>query len=191
MPGDASQPALSLRHDDVSIDAALVRRLLAAQFPQWAELPIAPVTSPGVDNVTYRLGGGMSVRLPRCARWVGQVAREQWWLPRLAPHLPLPVPVPLAMGAPGEGYPFPWSVYRWLDGENAALARIADPRQAAADLAGFIAALQPGQELRVVAGLGGQGQCLLHGRGPAVAGGAGGCPLRAERAREQLAPHSA
>jgi aminoglycoside phosphotransferase (APT) family kinase protein len=126
----------------VYIDVAVVRRLLAAQFPQWAQLPIAPVARSGVDNATYRLGEDMSVRLPRLPRWIGQVEREQRWLPRLAPHLPLAVPVPLAKGIPGEDYPFPWSVYRWLDGENASLERITDPRQAAIDLARFFAALQ-------------------------------------------------
>jgi aminoglycoside phosphotransferase (APT) family kinase protein len=127
---------------EVHIDAALVRRLLTAQFPQWADLPIAPVASPGVDNMTFRLGGDMSVRLPRYARWAGQVAREQRWLPYLAPHLPLAVPVPLAKGEPGEGYPFPWSVYQWIEGEAAAPERLTDPYQVAADLAGFIGALQ-------------------------------------------------
>lgn len=127
---------------DVQIDAALVRRLVAAQFPQWADLPVSTVPKSGVDNATYRLGEDMSVRLPRYPRWVGQVEREQRWLPRLAPHLPLPIPVPLARGTPGAGYPFPWSVYRWLDGEDAAPERITDLRRAAIDLAGFLAALQ-------------------------------------------------
>jgi aminoglycoside phosphotransferase (APT) family kinase protein len=131
-----------LRSDDVDIDVALVRRLVAAQFPQWADLPVAPVAKSGVDNATYRLGKDMSVRLPRFPRWVGQVEREQRWLPRLAPQLPLPVPVPLAQGTPDESYPFPWSVYRWLDGEQALPERIADLRRAAIELAGFLAALQ-------------------------------------------------
>lgn len=126
----------------VHIDAALVHRLLAAQFPQWKDLPVAAVPKPGVDNATYRLGDSMSVRLPRYRRWEGQVAREQRWLPYLAPQLPLPVPAPLAMGQPGEDYPFPWSVYKWLDGEAAYPGPIADQRQAAIDMAGFLAALQ-------------------------------------------------
>ena len=124
------------------IDAALVRRLLAGQFPQWADLPIAPVAKPGWDNMTYRLGEELSVRMPRFPRWIGQVEREQRWLPRLAPHLPLAVPVPLAQGEPAEGYPFPWSVYRWLEGEPADPARFADPHAAATALARFLAALQ-------------------------------------------------
>jgi aminoglycoside phosphotransferase (APT) family kinase protein len=131
-----------LRPDEVFIDVALVRRLLAAQFPRWADLPVKPVAKSGVDNATYRLGEDMSVRLPRFPRWVGQVEREQRWLPRLAPHLPLAIPVPLAEGTPAEGYPYPWSVYQWLDGDNATLERITDPRQAALDLARFFGALQ-------------------------------------------------
>lgn len=128
--------------DEASIDTGLVRRLLAAQFPQWAELPVSPVPLSGMDNATFRLGTDMSVRLPRYPRWVGQVEREQRWLPILAPRLPLRVPEPLAMGAPAEGYPFPWSVYRWLEGETATSGGLADPVQAATDLAGFVAALQ-------------------------------------------------
>ena len=127
---------------EVHTDAALVRRLLAAQYSQWADLRIEPVRSAGTDNALYRLGDDMAVRLPRIDWAVGQVDKEQRWLPVLAPHLPLAIPVPLARGKPGEGYPWHWSVYRWLAGENATIVRLADPRQAARDLAGFIAALQ-------------------------------------------------
>lgn len=134
--------AAHLRPGEVPIDADLVRRLVAGRFPQWADLPIRPVKLSGWDNATYRLGEDMSVRLPRLPRWIGQVEREQRWLPWLGPRLPLPVPVPLAQGEPAEGYPFPWSVYRWLDGENAVPENLGDPVQAARDLAGFIGTLQ-------------------------------------------------
>jgi aminoglycoside phosphotransferase (APT) family kinase protein len=128
--------------DEVDTDVSLVGRLLAAQFPQWADLPIRPVPSAGTDNALYRLGDDMAVRLPRLLAATGQVDKEHRWLPRLAPLLPLAIPVPLAQGAPGEGYPWHWSVYRWLAGENATIERLADPRQAATELAQFIAALQ-------------------------------------------------
>jgi aminoglycoside phosphotransferase (APT) family kinase protein len=127
--------------DEVDVDVALVGRLLAAQFPQWADLPLERVDSAGTDNAIYRLGGEMAVRLPRIRRATGQVDKEHQWLPRLAPHLPLAIPVPLAKGIPAEGYPSHWSVYRWLQGENATVEHIADLRQAATDLAQFIAAL--------------------------------------------------
>jgi aminoglycoside phosphotransferase (APT) family kinase protein len=128
--------------DEVDTDISLVGRLLAAQFPQWADLPIQPVCSAGTDNALYRLGNDAVVRLPRIHWATGQVDKEHRWLPRLAPFLPLAIPVPLAKGKPGEGYPWHWSVYRWLEGENATIERIADPRRAATDLAQFITVLQ-------------------------------------------------
>ena len=131
-----------MHSDEVETDVALVRRLLAAQFPQWAALPIAPVPSAGTDNALYRLGDDMVARLPRIYWAVEDVDKEQRWLPRLAPHLPYAIPAPLANGLPGEGYPWRWSVYRWLDGEDAASAAIADPGQLATDLAQFVTALR-------------------------------------------------
>jgi aminoglycoside phosphotransferase (APT) family kinase protein len=130
--------------DELDIDATLVRRLLAAQFPHWAGLPIEPVEPRGTDNRLYRLGDDLVLRLPCVERTVSTLVKEREWLPRLAPHLPLEVPVPVAVGAPapGDGYPWTWSVYRWLDGENAIDARLADPGQAATDLASFLNALQ-------------------------------------------------
>ncbi|WP_309707433.1 aminoglycoside phosphotransferase family protein [Armatimonas sp.] len=128
--------------DEVFTDSALVSRLLATQFPQWAALPIKRVASSGTDNALYRLGDELVMRLPRVHWAVGQVEKEQQWLPKLAPHLSLAVPTPLAMGLPCAGYPWHWSVYRWLDGKNATLDSLSDPCQAAKTLAGFIRALQ-------------------------------------------------
>lgn len=128
--------------DEVDTDVGLVGRLLAAQFPDWADLPIEPVRSAGTDNALFRLGDDMVVRMPRIHWAVGQVEKEQQWLPRLGPHLPLAIPIPLATGTPGEGYPWHWSVCPWIEGENAIIERLADPRQAAMDIANFITALQ-------------------------------------------------
>ena len=127
--------------DRSAITPALASRLVAAQFPQWADLPIRPVELSGHDNITFRLGDDMSVRLPSGDNYVPQVSKEHRWLPELARHLPLPIPEPIARGAPGCGYLWPWSVYRWLDGEPAATGHVADLGQFASDLAGFLAAL--------------------------------------------------
>lgn len=135
-------PDTRLHADEIEVDRSLVQRLIVGQFPQWAGLPIRPVRSAGTDNVMLRLGEGMAVRLPRHPRAAPQIEKEQRWLPKLAPLLPLAVPVPLGMGRPAEGYHHPWSVCRWLEGENALVAQIADQRRLALDLAGFIAALQ-------------------------------------------------
>jgi aminoglycoside phosphotransferase (APT) family kinase protein len=135
-------PVVKMHIDELDIDAALVRRLLAAQFPQWAGLPIESVPSAGTDNALFRLGNDMAVRLPRIHWAVKDVEKNHHWLPRIAPFLPLAIPVPLARGEPGEGYPWQWSVFSWLEGESATPENIIDPCQAASDLAQFIAALQ-------------------------------------------------
>ena len=127
--------------ETVNIDASLVRWLVAAQFPQWAHLPIEPVEAGGVDNRTFHLGAEMTVRLPSAEGYILQVEKEHEWLPKLTPLLPLPIPVPLAKGAPAEGYPWQWSVYRWIKGKTAKTGRIADLCQFATDLAQFLTAL--------------------------------------------------
>ena len=125
-----------------AIDEQLARRLVDGQFPQWAALPITAVAHGGVDNRTFRLGEEMTVRLPSGDWYALQVEKEQRWLPVLAPRLPLPIPAPLAQGAPAEGYPYAWSVYRWLDGEIASERRIGDLTTFATTLAGFLVALR-------------------------------------------------
>jgi aminoglycoside phosphotransferase (APT) family kinase protein len=139
-----------MHENEVDTNVDLVRRLLAAQFPQWADLPLARVASAGTDNTIYRLGADLCVRMPRIDWALGQADKEFAWLPRLAPLLPLDVPVPLAQGEPGQGYPWRWSVYRWLEGTDMFAEMTADTnaagdldlRQTAVDLAGFISALQ-------------------------------------------------
>jgi len=125
----------------VEIDTALVKNLIAAQFPDWADLPVRPVATSGWDNRTFHLGDEMSVRLPSAERYVAQVEKEHRFLPLLAPQLPLPIPVPLGLGTPGQGYPWPWSVYRWIEGERSGLQNIANLTEFAEDLADFLLAL--------------------------------------------------
>ena len=127
--------------DEVETDVALVRRLLAAQFPEWAELPVTPVESYGTDHDIYRLGEHLAVRLPRIGWATRQAETEAEWLPRLAPNLPLALPVQVARGTAAEGYPFEWSVVEWLPGENANGA-VDDLSGAAVDLAAFVRALR-------------------------------------------------
>ena len=125
-----------------SIDAGLVRRLVASQFPQWADLPIRPVARSGWDNRTFHLGDDMVVRLPSAQAYSAQVAVEQRWLPFLAPFLPLPIPEPLAMGTPNHGYPWNWSVYRWIPGEASSRESISSLPDFSRQLAAFLTSLQ-------------------------------------------------
>jgi aminoglycoside phosphotransferase (APT) family kinase protein len=123
------------------ITPALVRRLLVAQFPQWADLPITRVELDGWDNTTFRLGDDLSVRLPSGDGYSVQAAKEHQWLPVLAPQLPLAIPRAVALGTPSDVFSRPWSVRGWLHGEPATQERVPDLDHFARDLARFLRAL--------------------------------------------------
>jgi aminoglycoside phosphotransferase (APT) family kinase protein len=127
--------------DKWDLTPAVVARLVAAQFPQWADLAVAPVALDGWDNTTFRLGEELCVRLPSADAYVAQVEKEHRWLPVLGRELPLPIPEPVAVGRPGSGFPRPWSIYRWIPGDPASAGRIASLSAFAADLGAFLAAL--------------------------------------------------
>lgn len=103
---------------EIEVSEELVRALLEAQHPDLAELPLTLFEN-GWDNVMYRLGRKLLLRLPRRALAAPLVGYEQDWLPQLAPGLPLPVPAPLRIGLPGAGYPWRWSVLPFLPGRPA------------------------------------------------------------------------
>ena len=124
----------------MTIDEPLVHALLAEQFTELATLPVRAVVPGGWDNRTFRIGDDLVARLPSHRAYAGQVAVEQAWLPKLAPALPLPIPVLVGAGAPGCGYPFAWSIYRWLPGETADIAAH-DEAALASALADFLRAL--------------------------------------------------
>ncbi|MFJ1807935.1 MULTISPECIES: aminoglycoside phosphotransferase family protein [unclassified Streptomyces] len=134
--------AVKMHTDEVDLDVPLVSRLVAGQFPRWAGLPVTRLASSGTENAMFRLGADKVVRLPRHPGAVESVAHEQHWLTRLGPGLPVSAPVPLEQGGPGEGFAWPWSVYRWLDGRNPDAGAVAEPQALAADLAAFVTALR-------------------------------------------------
>jgi aminoglycoside phosphotransferase (APT) family kinase protein len=124
------------------IDVNLVRRLIAEQFPRWAGLAVERFPSGGTVNAMYRLGDDMVVRLPLVQGGANDVSMERTWLPLLAPHLPTTIPEALGEGQPAQGYPWPWSVYRWLAGENPEAGALSEPVLLAEDLAEFVAAMR-------------------------------------------------
>ncbi len=128
--------------DKFYIDTSLVYKLISSQFSQWAHLPIKPVEFGGWDNRTFHLGEDMTVRLPSNEEYAPAVEKEQFWLPKLAPLLPLRIPTPLAQGMPTHEYPWRWSIYKWLDGDTAEKAYIHNLSKFAVDLAQFLIAFQ-------------------------------------------------
>ena len=128
-----------LHPDEVAIDETLVRRLLSTQLPDLAGLPLKPVSPQGTDNIVYRLGTDLSVRLPRKRSAVPSLQVENEWLPQMAQGLPLAVPVPVAGGEPDELYPFPWAVCSWVAGTRLGFGELL--RDGARALAEFVVAL--------------------------------------------------
>lgn len=95
------------------LDAALAKRLIAAQFPQWSGLSVVPA-----------------------------IDKEHRWLPVLAPRVPVEIPVCLAKGQPGDGFPYNWSVRRWIIGDTADHAHIPEEAEFATQAGEFLRALQ-------------------------------------------------
>jgi aminoglycoside phosphotransferase (APT) family kinase protein len=126
---------------ELEIDEALVRRLVAAQFPRWAGLPLRRIEPSGTDNAVFRLGDGLAARLPRIHGPGAPGSKELDWLPRLAPVVPVEIPVPVAQGRPGDGYPWFWEIHTWVEGETVPVEGI-DAVRAARDLATLVGALQ-------------------------------------------------
>ena len=131
-----------MHENEIDITVDLVSRLISDQFPQWKNLPLRQVPSAGTDNALFNLGDEMVVRLPRIDWAINAIEKEQRWLPFLAPFLTAKIPVPLALGVPNFEYPYQWSIYNWIPGENPAVDNIQDPINLSIDLAKFILELQ-------------------------------------------------
>jgi aminoglycoside phosphotransferase (APT) family kinase protein len=127
--------------DELGIDEALVRRLLAEQFPELADLPVYRIEPAGTVNAIFRLGDEFSVRIPRHQGPTEPDRKELDWLPRLAPLLPVAIPVPVAQGRPTGDYPWFWTIHTWVEGETVPV-EASDAIQAARDLATLVRALQ-------------------------------------------------
>lgn len=134
--------SLKLHPNEVNISLNLVQHLLETQFPHWANLPLHLLEAGGTENVLCRLGETLLVRLPRIDWAVAPLAKDELWLPFVAPHLPLQIPKQLARGVPSETYPFIWGVYAWLEGKDLFNAPLENKETLALDLVNLIQALQ-------------------------------------------------
>ncbi len=135
-----------MHEGQLAIDAGQVRRLVAAQFPEWTDLAVHPVASTGTVNALFRIGDELVARFPLLGEDADEVRNslvdEAERSAELARSTSVRTPVPVALGEPGEGYGLPWSVQTWLPGTD---ANTRDPGGSvgfAADLASFILELR-------------------------------------------------
>ena len=133
-------------HDNISmtITLELARKLVAAQFPEYAHLKVTEVEQQGHDNRTYRIGDNMLIRMPTAESYALSVLKEQELLPKLAKHLKIAIPVPIKMGVSSADYPYAFSIYKWLEGRSANQARLDNNalENIAFELATFLKELQ-------------------------------------------------
>ena len=109
------------------ITLELAKKLIANQFPEYANLDIVSVEKQGHDNRTYRLGADFLIRMPVAGSYALKVPTEHKFLPKLASQLSVIIPEPIKMGAPSKDYPYPFSIYKWLEGQSANHLTIYDP----------------------------------------------------------------
>jgi aminoglycoside phosphotransferase (APT) family kinase protein len=131
-----------LHEDELPVDVDLVRRLIAAQFPEWADLSVEPFDSGGTSNWIFLLGDAMYVRMRRRPSEPSKVLGEQDWLALLALELPVAIPRVLGRGEPGEGFPLPWTILDWVPGDPATPDQLRDPASLAVDVAEFVRAMR-------------------------------------------------
>jgi aminoglycoside phosphotransferase (APT) family kinase protein len=127
-----------LHEDQVDVDADVVRRLVAAQFPQWRDEPVSALATAGTVNAVFRLGTGKVARLPLRPGAGDLVHREFEAALELLGATRFPTPEPLALGRPGEGYPFAWSISTWVPGTPADELDVTAATGLAADLGEFV-----------------------------------------------------
>jgi aminoglycoside phosphotransferase (APT) family kinase protein len=133
---------MSMHEGQVEVDDAVARRLLATQFPAFAELPLRRLRSTGTVNALFRLGDELCARLPVAEWWAEDIPKELEWLPWLSKRLTMQIPEPVAGGEETSFYPFPWAIYRWIEGEPYSDEVVDDERTAARDLARFVGELR-------------------------------------------------
>ncbi|NNE95861.1 MAG: aminoglycoside phosphotransferase family protein [Acidimicrobiales bacterium] len=125
---------------EVEITAELVRTLLQEQHSDLAGDDLTFLAE-GWDNVQFRLGNDLIVRLPRRKLAVRLIEHEQRWLPELVERLPLPIPCPVRIGRPGATFSWPWSIVPWVQGRDAISAPVGDTRRTGELLGVFLRAL--------------------------------------------------
>ncbi len=157
-------PVVPIHDDELRASVGQVRSLLAAQCPQWADLPATPIPDEleGTDHVLFRVGTDLVARMPKIAWATDQADSDARWLPMLEPHLPVRIPVPLHVGEPGAGYPWRWTVAPWFSGSTPARLG-SDDVILARDVAAFARALHKVDPTEgPIKPPGSRGSALLH-----------------------------
>jgi len=105
---------------ECEITVELAHRLICDQFPQYSREAVCEAAS-GWDNIMFRLGDHLAMRIPRRQVGADLLANEHKHLSQIKDFLVLPAPIPVHKGQPTDYFPWHWSVVPWLEGEPADL----------------------------------------------------------------------
>jgi aminoglycoside phosphotransferase (APT) family kinase protein len=134
-------------HDDqVQLEPEQAAALILRQFPQFAGERIERLATAGTVNAIFRIGEGHAARFPLRLVDAGECARllqmEVAAMRELSRYCPVPTPQPLGIGAPGLGFPMPWLVQSWIEGEITTPDAVSGSSVFALDLAALVTALR-------------------------------------------------
>ena len=135
-----------IHDDEPDTSEDVVRTLLRAELPQWADSPIEYLATSGTDNAMWRIRTDdtpdVVARLPRRPGAAAGLLRETSVLQQLGKtELRSVVRTPQVhhVGGPHERFPHHWSVLEWIEGTDAWTARRDLDRRPLDDLAGDLA----------------------------------------------------
>lgn len=119
-----------IHDDEPDTSEEVVRKLLRAELPQWADSPIEYLATSGTDNAMWRIrtDGTPDVvaRLPRRPGAAAGLQRETSVLQKLRKtelHSVVQTPQVRHVGGPHDWFPHHWCVLEWIEGTDAWTAR--------------------------------------------------------------------
>ncbi|MCH9770531.1 MAG: aminoglycoside phosphotransferase family protein [Gammaproteobacteria bacterium] len=127
-----------MHKNELQITEPLVRSLLCAQCPEWAELEIEPVPSSGTDHALFRVGKNLVARLPRIERAVKNIDKEYEWVPEISKLIKTSVSIPIFKGERQIDYPYQWLILKWNEGVNPNFEKENEYAELAKELANFL-----------------------------------------------------
>jgi len=130
----------------LTISMGQIRRLIEEQFPQFRGEDIRAIETAGTVNAIFRIGERHAARFPLQMRdpenCLHLLEREVDASREFQACCPFPSPAPFGIGRRDLGYPMPWLVQTWIDGDVATPGDLSTSHEFARDLAHLIAALR-------------------------------------------------
>lgn len=135
-----------MHSDQLYIHLDTARALIFEQFPNYRHERIERLDAIGTVNAIFRIGSSATARFPLRPTdpiaYADALRNETEAMTEFAGHSPFPTTRPTGIGRPGPGYPMPWAIQTWLEGEVASPEGLAGSTMFALDIARLIGSLR-------------------------------------------------